>query len=49
MKNRLLINDTDAGKDGRQEKKGMIEDEMVEWHCRLSGHETEQAPRDEEL
>ena len=33
----------DAGKDSRQEEKGTIEDEMVEWHHRLNGHEFEQA------
>ena len=26
----------------QQEKKGMTEDEMVEWHHRLNGHEFEQ-------
>ena len=31
--------DPDAGKDWRQEEKGMTEDEMVEWHHRLNGHE----------
>ena len=36
---------TDAGKDRRQEGKGMTEDEMVGWHHRLSGHESEHAPR----
>ena len=35
---------TDAGKDWRQEEKGMTEDEMVGWHYQLSGHEFEQAP-----
>ena len=29
----------DAGKDGRQEEKGMTEDEMVGWHHLLNGHE----------
>ena len=33
----------DAEKDWRQEK-GTIEDEMVGWHHRLDGHESEQAP-----
>ena len=33
----------DAGKDWRQEEKGMTEDEMVGWHYRLYGHEFEQA------
>ena len=27
--------------EGRQEKKGMTEDEMVGWHHRLDGHEFE--------
>ena len=31
----------DAGKDWRQEEKGMIEDEMVRWHHRRYGHEFE--------
>ena len=36
--------DPDAGKDWRQEEKGMTEDEMVGWHHQLYGHEFEQAP-----
>ena len=36
--------DPDAGKDLRQEEKGMAEDEMVGWHHRLDGHEFEQVP-----
>ena len=35
--------DPDAGKDWRQEEKGMKEDEMAGWHHRLDGHEFEQA------
>ena len=42
-KNRLIGKDPDAGKDWRQEKKGMTEDEMVGWHHQLNGHESEQA------
>ena len=38
----LLRKHSDAGKDWRQEKKGMTED-MVGWHHRLDGHEFEQA------
>ena len=34
--------DPDAGKDWRQEEKGTTEDEMVEWHHWLDGHEFEQ-------
>ena len=43
-KNWLLGKDPDAGKDWRQEEKGMTEDEMVGWHHWLDGHEFEQAP-----
>ena len=32
MKNWLIGKDPDAGKDSRQEEKGMTEDGMVEWH-----------------
>ena len=40
-KNWLIGKDPDAGKDWRQEEKGMTEDEMVEWHHRLDGPEFE--------
>ena len=43
-KNQLIGKDPDAGKDWRQEEKGMTEDEMVGWHYWLDGHEFEQAP-----
>ena len=43
-KNWLLGKDPDAGKDWRQEEKGMTEDETVGWHHQLDGHEFEQAP-----
>ena len=43
LKNWLIGKDPDAGKDWRQEEKGMAEDEMVGWHHRLDGHEFEQA------
>ena len=43
-KNRLIGKDSDAGKDWRQEEKGMTEDETVRWHHWLYGHEFEQAP-----
>ena len=33
----LIWKDPDAGKDWRQEEKGMTEDEMVGWHHRLDG------------
>ena len=44
----LIGKDLDAGKDWRQEEKGMTQDEMVGWHHRLNGHEFEQAPGDGE-
>ena len=34
----LIWKDPDAGKDWRQDEKGMTEDEMVGWHHRLDGH-----------
>ena len=34
----LIGKDPDAGRDWRQEEKGMTEDKMVEWHHRLTGH-----------
>ena len=38
VKSWLIWKDPDAGKDWRQEEKGMTEDEMVGWHHRLNGH-----------
>ena len=43
-KNWLIGKDPEAGKDWRQEKKRMTEDELVGWHHGLDGHEFEQAP-----
>ena len=40
----LIRKDPDAGKDWRQEEKGMTMDKMVGWHHWLNGHEFEQAP-----
>ena len=40
-KNWFTGKDPDAGKDWRQEEKGMIEDKMVGWHRWLDGHEFE--------
>ena len=37
----LIWKDPDAGKDWRQEEQGVTEDEMVEWHHWLNGHEFE--------
>ena len=39
----LTGKDPDAGKDSRQEEKGMTEDGMVGWHHRLNRHVFEQA------
>ena len=47
-KNWLIRKGPDAGKDWRQEEKGMTEDEMVGWHHWLNGHEFEQALGDGE-
>ena len=38
-KNQLIGKDPDAGKDWGQEEKGTTEDDMVEWHHWLDGHE----------
>ena len=43
MKNWLIWKDPDAGKDWRQEEKGMAEGEMLRWHPWFDGHEFEQA------
>ena len=40
----LIGQDPDAGKDWRQEEKGMTQDKMVGWHHWLNGHELEQTP-----
>ena len=44
VKNWLIGKDPDAGKDWKQEEKGMTENKMVGWHHRLDGHEFGQAP-----
>ena len=43
VKSWLIWKDRDAGKDWGQEEKGTTEDDMVGWHHRLNGHESEQA------
>ena len=40
-KSLLTGKDSDAGRDWRQEEKGMTEDEMAGWYHRLDGHEFE--------
>ena len=48
VKSWLIGKDPDAGKEWRQEEKGMTEDEMVGWHHWLNGHEFEQTLGDSE-
>ena len=38
-KSLLIVKKCDAGRDWRQEEKGMTEDEMAGWHHRLDRHE----------
>ena len=40
-KSQLIGKDLDAGKDWRQEEKGMTKEEMIRWHHWLNGHEFE--------
>ena len=47
-KSQLIRKDPDAGKDWRQEEKGMTEDKMVGWHHWLNRHEFEQILSDGE-
>ena len=42
-KSQLIRKDPEAAKNRRQEEKGITEDEMVQWHHQLNGHEFEQA------
>ena len=42
VKSWLIGKDPDAGKNWRQEEKGMTEEEMAGWHHGLSGHDFEQ-------
>ena len=44
----LIGKDSDAGKDWRQEEKGMTKNEIAEWHHQLNEHEFEQALGDGE-
>ena len=48
LKSWLTGKDPEAGKDWKQEEKGMTEGEMVGWHHQVNGHEFEQAPGDSE-
>ena len=48
MKSQLIGKGPDPGENWGQEEKGVTEDEMVGWHHRLNGHESEQTPGDGE-
>ena len=48
VKSQLTGKDPDAGKDWRQEEKGMTEDEIVGWHHWLNGHEFKEMMKDKE-
>ena len=48
VKSWLIGKDPDAGKDWKQEEKGITEDKMVGWHHLLDGHEILQALGDGE-
>ena len=43
-KNWFIWKDSDAGKNWRQEEKGMTEDDIAGWHHWLNGHEFEWTP-----
>ena len=45
-KSQLVGKDPDLGKDWGQEEKAVTENEMVEWHHWLNGHQFEQTPGD---
>ena len=44
MQSQLIGKDPDAGKDGRQKEKEVVEHKIVGWHHLLNGHEFERAP-----
>ena len=48
VKSWLIGKDPDAGKDWKQDEKGVTEDEMAGWHHQLNGQEFEQTPGDSE-
>ena len=47
-KSQVIGKEPDAGKDWRQEEKGVREDEMVGWHHWLNRHEFEETLGDGE-
>ena len=48
VKSKLTGKDPDARKDGRQEEKGMTEDETVGWHHQFNEYEVGKNPGDDE-
>ena len=48
VKSQLIWKGSKSGKDWGQKEKRITEDEMLEWHHWLYGHEFEQIPRDGE-
>ena len=44
VKSQIIRKDPNAGRNWKQEEKGLTEDEMIGWHHWLKGHEFEQAP-----
>ena len=48
VKSRLIGNDPDAWKNGRQQEKEMTKDEVVGWHHCFSEYKFEQTPGDSE-
>ena len=48
VKNRLIGEDSEAGKHWREKEKRVAEDDVFRWHHWLNGHEFEQTPRDSE-
>jgi len=47
-KSKLTGKDPDARKDGRQEEKGMTEDDMAGWHHQFNEYEFGKNPGDDE-
>ena len=45
VKSWLIVKDPTAGKDWRQEEKGIAESQVFGWHHRFNGHEFEQTGR----
>ena len=48
VKSQLTGKDPNAGKNWKEEEKGVTENEIIGWHHQLNGHEFEQTPRQSE-